>query len=92
LDRSFPAGEALRGRVAAGKISGRRLLRASYVVLVAVLVGLTISFWSWVDAQARAVVVISSVLDAPAITPAVRATSGDLRLSDTRVAGYLALS
>jgi hypothetical protein len=86
LDRSFPAGEALQGRVAAGKISGRRLLRASYVVLVAVLVGLTISFWSWVDAQARAVV-ISSVLDAPAITPAVKATSGDLRLSDTRVAG-----
>jgi len=79
LDRSFPAGEALRGRVAAGKISGRRFLRASYVVLVAVLVGLTILLWSWVDAQARAVVVISSVLDAPAITPAVKATSGDLR-------------
>ena len=73
----------MQGRVAAGKISGRRFLRASYVVLV----GLTISFWSWVDAQARAVVVISSVLDAPAITPAVKATSGDLRLSDTRVAG-----
>ena len=69
------------------KHSRRRLRRAFYFVLLAGLIGLTISFWSWVDAQARAVVVISSVLDAPAITPAVKATSGDLRLSDTRVAG-----
>jgi acetyl esterase/lipase len=70
---------------------GRRLWRTSYVVLLAALLGLTISFWSWVDAQARAVVVISSVLDTPVLTPAVRATSGDPRLSDTRVAGYPAL-
>ena len=65
----------------------RRLRRTFYVVLLAALVGLTVSFWSWVDAQARAVVVISSVLDAPVLTPAVRAASGDPRLSDTRVAG-----
>jgi pimeloyl-ACP methyl ester carboxylesterase len=69
----------------------RRLRRAFYVVLLAALIGLTISFWSWVDAQARAVVVISSVLDVPALTPAVRATSGEPRLSDTRIAGYPSL-
>ena len=69
------------------KHSGKRLRRAFYAVLLAALVGLTVSFWSWVDAQARAAVVISSVLDAPVLTPAIRATSGDPRLSDTRVAG-----
>jgi pimeloyl-ACP methyl ester carboxylesterase len=74
------------------KVSTRRFRRAEiYVVLLAALIGLTISFWSWVDAQARAVVVISSVLDAPVLTPAVRATSGEPRLSDTRVAGYPSL-
>jgi pimeloyl-ACP methyl ester carboxylesterase len=77
----------LRGGDAARKLLGRRLRRAFYLVLLAVLIGLTISYWSWVDAQARAVVVISSVLDAPALTPVVRATSGDPRLSDARVAG-----
>jgi acetyl esterase/lipase len=69
------------------KDPGKRLRRTFYVVLLAALVGLTVSFWSWVDAQARAVVVISSVLDAPVLTPAVRAASGDPHLSDTRVAG-----
>jgi acetyl esterase/lipase len=84
----------LRGRVTAGKVFGRRRRRGFYLVLLAVLavlVGLTISFWSWMDAQARAVVVISSVLDAPALTPAVKATSGNPRLSDGRVAGYPSL-
>ena len=70
-----------------GEEASARLL----LVLLAALIGLTISFWSWVDAQARAVVVISSVLDAPALTPAVRAASGEPRLSDTRVAGYPSL-
>ena len=76
---------------AANKSSGRRLRRAFYVVVIAMLVGLVVSFWSWVDAQVRAAVVISSVLDAPVLTPAVKATSGDPRLSDTRVAGYPSL-
>jgi pimeloyl-ACP methyl ester carboxylesterase len=75
----------------ARKVPRRRLRRTFYVVLLAALIGLTVSFWSWVDAQARAVVVISSVLDAPVLTPAVRATSGEPRLSDTRVAGYPSL-
>ena len=60
-------------------------------MLLAVVLGLTLSFWSWVDAQARAVVVISSVLDAPVLAPAVTATSGDPHLFDTRVAGHPSL-
>jgi dienelactone hydrolase len=51
------------------------------------VIGLLISYWSWVDAQARAVVVISSVLDAPVLTPAVEAAGGDPRFSQARVAG-----
>jgi pimeloyl-ACP methyl ester carboxylesterase len=76
----------LQGKDSAQRLSSRRLRRAFYLVLLTVVMGLTISYWSWVDAQARAVVVISSVLDAPVLTPAVRATSGDPRLSDVRVA------
>jgi acetyl esterase/lipase len=77
----------LQGRDVSGKSSGKRFRRAFYLVLLAVLVGLTISYWSWVDAQARAIAVISSVLDAPVLTPAVGAMSGDPRLSEARVAG-----
>ena len=81
----------MRDWVAESKICGRRFRRASCIVLLAVVLGLLVSFWSWVDAQARAVVVISSVLDAPVLSPAVRATSGEPRLSDARVAGYPSL-
>jgi len=56
-------------------------------VLLAVLVGLFILDWSWVDAQAQAVVVISSVLDAPVVTPAVEAVSGEPHSEDVFVSG-----
>ena len=84
-ERDLPVSEVTR------EVPRRRLRRTFYVVLLAVLIGLTVSFWSWVDAQARAVVVISSVLDTPVLTPAVRATSGEPRLSETRVADYPSL-
>ncbi|HEX6709823.1 MAG TPA: alpha/beta fold hydrolase [Rubrobacter sp.] len=71
----------------ADRRSGRRLRRGFYLVLLAVLAGLFILYWSWVDAQARAAVVISSVLDAPVLTPAVDTASGEPRFSDVRVAG-----
>ena len=61
--------------------------RAVYLILVAALVGLTVSYWSWVDAQARGVVVISTVFEVPVLTPAVKATSGDPLLSDARLSG-----
>src|ERR671917_1405271 len=77
----MPVGDVMR------KVPGRRLRRAFYVVLLATLLGLTVSFWSWVDAQARAVVVISSVLDAPVLTPAAEAVSGEPGFEDVLVAG-----
>jgi len=77
----------LRYKDSAERLSGRRLRRAFYLVLLAVVIGLCISYWSWVDAQARAIVVISSVLDAPVLTPAVEAVGEDPRFSDARVAG-----
>jgi|SRR5215211_3257295 len=80
-----------RGKGSAQRLSGRRLRRAFYLVLLAVVIGLSISYWSWVDAQARAVVVISSVLDAPVLTPAIEAAGGDPSFSQARVAGNPAL-
>jgi pimeloyl-ACP methyl ester carboxylesterase len=76
----------VRGKDSAERLSGWRLRRAFYLVLFAVVIGLLISYWSWVDAQARAVVVISSVLDAPVLTPAVEAAGEEPRFSDERVA------
>ena len=73
----------MRGKESAERPSGRRLRRASYLVLLAVVIGSFISYWSWVDAQARAVVVISSVLD----TPVLEAAGEDPRFSEARVAG-----
>ena len=61
------------------------------LLLLAVLVGTLAVFWSWVDAQARAAVVISSVLQAPVLTPAVDAVSGEPRFEDSPVAGNPAL-
>lgn len=86
-----PAGEALRVRVRRETKFGRRRWLAVLLVPLAVLVGVLAVFWSWVDAQARAVVVISSVLDAPVLTPAAEAVSGEPRFADGTVAGNPAL-
>ena len=77
----------MRGKYSAERRSGRRLRRAFYLLMLAVLIGLLVSYWSWVDAQARAVVVISSVLDAPVLTPAAEAVSGEPGFEDVPVAG-----
>src|ERR687889_2222458 len=89
--KSYPERDAVQGRDLTRVNARRRLRRIFYLVFILVLIGLALSFWSWVDAQARAVVVISSVLDTPVLAPALRATSGDPHLSDTRVAGYPSL-
>jgi pimeloyl-ACP methyl ester carboxylesterase len=89
--RSSPAGGGSRGEDVTEKISGRRLRRAYYLVSLAVVIGLSVSYWSWIDAQARAVVVISSVLDVPVLTPAVEVSGGDLRSTQARVVGSASL-
>jgi len=80
----------LRVRVRREEKFRRRRRLAIFLVLLAMLVGVLV-FWSWVDAQARAVVVISSVLDAPVLTPAAEAVSGEPRFGDGTVAGNPAL-
>ncbi len=59
--------------------------------MVGTLVAVAVVYWSWVDAQARAAVVISSVLQAPVLTPAVDAASGEPHFEDVPVAGNPAL-
>jgi pimeloyl-ACP methyl ester carboxylesterase len=53
-------------------------------IIVVLVVGLN---WSWIDAQARTVVVLSSVLEPPGLTPAVEVMTGEPRFVETSVAG-----
>jgi pimeloyl-ACP methyl ester carboxylesterase len=81
----------LRGKDSAERLSRRSLRRAFFLVMLAVLIGMLVSYWSWVDAQVRAAVVISSVLEAPILTPAAEAVSGEPGFEDVSVAGNPAL-
>ena len=62
----------------------RRFSLALSLLIVVLLVGLK---WSWIDGQARAVVVLSSILETPRLTPAVGAVTGESRLTEASVAG-----
>jgi pimeloyl-ACP methyl ester carboxylesterase len=55
-----------------------------FLLVVVLLVSLE---WSWIDAQARTVVVLSSVLEAPGVTGAVEGVTGEPRFVETSVAG-----
>jgi pimeloyl-ACP methyl ester carboxylesterase len=81
----------LQVKESAERLFSRRLRRVIYLVMLAVVIGLLVSYWSWVDAQVRAAVVISSVLEAPILTPAAEAVSGEPGLEDVPVAGEPAL-
>jgi pimeloyl-ACP methyl ester carboxylesterase len=70
--------------------TGKRLRRRLLLALLAVA-ALAAVFWSWIDAQVRAVVVLSSVLEAPVLTPVVGAVTGEPRFEDGTVAGNPAL-
>jgi pimeloyl-ACP methyl ester carboxylesterase len=80
----------LRVRVSIKEEFRRRRLAVPLVVL-AVLFGGLLVFWAWIDAQARAVVVIGTVLEAPVLTPAAEAVSGEPRFGEETVAGNPAL-
>jgi pimeloyl-ACP methyl ester carboxylesterase len=75
-----------RDRAAGNKGKGFRFRRyfPAIFLLIVVLVGLN---WSWIDAQARTVVVLSSVLETPGLTPAVEVVTGEPRFLETSVAG-----
>ena len=77
----------MRGKDPADAGVGRGLRRVVYLAPSVVVLGLLVACWSWVDAQARALVVISSVLRAPVLTPAAEAASGEPRLGDVPMAG-----
>jgi len=55
--------------------------------LLAVAVFLAIVYWPWIDAQARAVVVLSSVLETPVLTPAVEVLTEEPHVEDTVFVG-----
>ena len=80
----------MRARVSIKEEFRRRRLAVLLVVL-AVLFGGLLVFWAWIDAQARAVVVIGTVLEAPVLTPAAEAVSGEPRFGEETVAGNPAL-
>jgi pimeloyl-ACP methyl ester carboxylesterase len=73
--------------------SVRRLkigLRPRRLVVLAFLAGavaLAVVYWSWIEAQARAAVVLSSVLETPILTPVVGALSWEPDVEDTIFAG-----
>jgi len=69
---------------AGDKGKGVRFRGFLLAIIVVLLVGLN---WSWIDAQARTVVVLSSVLEPPGLTPAVEAMTGEPRFVETYVAG-----
>ncbi len=47
--------------------------------------------WSWIGAQARAVIVLSSVLETPVLTPAIEVLTPEPAVEDTVFAGRPAL-
>jgi pimeloyl-ACP methyl ester carboxylesterase len=62
----------------------RRLFLLAFLAGAAALVAI---YWSWIDAQARAAVVLSSVLETPGLTPAVQALTQEPEVEDTIFAG-----
>jgi pimeloyl-ACP methyl ester carboxylesterase len=62
-------------------------IRLALLVLVVAFLSLVVLGWAYLDAQARAVVVLSSAMDVPALSSAVEVATGEPRLEDTTVAG-----
>ncbi len=71
--------------------AGLRPRRLFVLAFLAGAVTLAAVYWSWIDAQARAAVVLSSVLETPVLTPAVEALTREPRVEDTVFAGKPAL-
>ncbi|MBA3474487.1 MAG: alpha/beta hydrolase [Rubrobacter sp.] len=71
--------------------TGLRPRRLFVLAFLAGAVALAAIYWSWIDAQARAAVVLSSVLETPVLTPAVEALTREPRVEDTVFAGKPAL-
>jgi pimeloyl-ACP methyl ester carboxylesterase len=68
-----------------------RPCRLLVLTFLAGAVALAAVYWSWIDAQARAAVVLSSVLETPVLTPVVGALTWEPDVEDTVFAGRPAL-
>ena len=66
-------------------------LRLSLLILLLVAALLAGLGWSWIDAQARALVVLSSLLETPVLTPVAEVVTGEPRFEEAFVAGNPAL-
>src|SRR5215216_5390824 len=95
IRRRAPVRVTLRTTHRASRDADKRLrLRRLLLLapLLAVTVALNAVYWSWIDAQARAVVVLSSILETPVLTPVVEGVTGEPRFEeDAVVAGNPAL-
>jgi pimeloyl-ACP methyl ester carboxylesterase len=68
----------------------KTVLRPRRLFLLVFLAGaaaLVTVYWSWIDAQVRAAVVLSSVLETPVLAPAVQALTQEPEVEDTIFAG-----
>lgn len=71
-------------------VGGKRGFPARRVVLLALaalMVCVAVFLWPWISAQARAAVVLTSVLEPPVLTPAVGGLTGAPSVRDRQVAG-----
>src|SRR5215211_499801 len=80
-------GGALRSKDRATGETGKRFRRFLLLALLLISALLLLSRWSWIDAQARTVVVLSSVLETPVLTPVVEGVTDKPRFVDTYIAG-----
>ena len=62
------------------------LWRLLGLVLLTTAVSLVAAYWSWIEAQARAVVVLSSVIETPVLTPTVKIVTEEPQVQDTLLA------
>ncbi|MCA1717482.1 MAG: alpha/beta hydrolase, partial [Actinobacteria bacterium] len=67
--------------------TGLRPRRLLVLAFLAGAVALAAVYWSWIDAQARAAVVLSSVLETPVLTPVVQALTQEPSVEDTVFTG-----
>lgn len=70
-----------------GWLSKRRLVRTVLLVVLAAAVLAAALHRSWVDAQVRAVAVLATTLEVPAVAWAVEAATGEPRVAELTVAG-----
>src|ERR671916_678309 len=77
----------LRSRDRAAVNKGFPFWRLLLAVLLSTAVLLVAFKWSWIDAQARTVVVLSSVRETPTLAPVVGSVTGEPRFVETSVAG-----